>query len=622
MCGITGIKAFNLVGQMFMTNNNKSCQTLKHRGPDSMGFYADESYACAHTRLSIQDLSISGKQPMKDESERYVICFNGEIYNFKALRQELISNGIEFKSDTDTEVLLQLFIKEGKSCLNKLNGFFAFAIYDKENKSLFIARDRFGIKPLFYYHDEDKFAYASELKALMAYNLPKVIDKKSLNNYLHLNYIPAPNSIFENVYKLLPGHCIELNGRSISIEKYYNPEVKKSKLSYENAGHHLRELMDQSVEDRLISDASLGSFLSGGIDSSIIAGLASEKTSNLKTFSIGFKDNPFFDETHYAEVVAEKFKTDHTTFKLSNDDLFDELEKITEHIDEPFADSSAVNVHILSRKTREQVTVALSGDGADELFAGYNKYKGEYLTINPGFTENIIKAFYPLLKVFPKSRNSSFSNKIRQIEKYVSGSKMNEQERYWNWCGFSKKSEIKALLHNDYFIEDESRKKESTRFLNHSINGVLLNDQNLVLVNDMLVKVDKMSMANGLEVRVPFLDHLVVEFANSLPDEYKINGKMKKRIVQDAFRDFLPQEIYNRPKKGFEVPMLDWLKTSLQKEIRQLLLDKDFITEQGVFNHSEITSIYNKLMSTNPGDAHARIWGLLVFQKWWKQFMN
>jgi len=621
MCGITGIKGFNLIGKMFMINNNKSCQTLRHRGPDSIGFYADDSYACGHARLSIQDLSPLGRQPMKDDSGRYNICFNGEIYNFKSLKTELIQKGYSFKTDTDTEVLLKLYLSEGKSCLNRLNGFFAFAIYDKETEDLFLARDRYGIKPLFYYHDDDKFAYASELKALMTYNLPKAIDKQSLNHYLHLNYIPAPYSIFENVHKLLPGHSLEVRGKEVTIEKYFNEKVEPLQIDYNNAQQQLRELTEQSVEDRLISDAPLGSFLSGGIDSSIIVGLASQKVSDFKTYSIGFKDNPFFDETKYAELVAEKFKTDHTTFKLSNDDLFDELEAVTNNLDEPFADSSAINVHILSRKTKEHVKVALSGDGADELFAGYNKYQGEYLVKNPGLKETVAKGMFPILNLFPKSRNSSFSNKIRQIEKFVKGAKLSEKDRYWSWCGFSDKTEINKLLTSEYHIENDLRKNEFTNHLDGSMNNFLLNDQQLVLANDMLVKVDKMSMANGLEVRVPFLDHRVVQFANGLNESYKIDSKMKKRIVQDAFRDFLPEELYNRPKKGFEVPMLDWLKTDLKKEIRQLLLDQEFIQDQGIFNYSEVVKIHDKLISNNPGDSHARIWALLVFQKWWKQFM-
>ncbi len=620
MCGITGIKGFNLVGRMFMINNNKSCQLLRHRGPDSIGFYADDTYACGHTRLSIQDLSLSGNQPMKDESGRYNICFNGEIYNFKALRNELLEKGYTFKSETDTEVLLKLFLSEGKSCLTKLNGFFAFAIYDKETGDLFVARDRYGIKPLFYYHDDDKFAYASELKALIAYNLPKVIDKKSLNHYLHLNYIPAPYSIFKNVHKLLPGHSIEVKGKEVTVEKYFDEKVEPLQIDYTNAQQQLRDLMEQSIEDRLVSDAPLGSFLSGGIDSSIIAGIGSQKVSDFKTFSIGFKDNPFFDETKYAELVAEKFKTDHTTFKLSNDDLFDELDAVTSNLDEPFADSSAINVHILSRKTKEHVKVALSGDGADELFAGYNKYQGEYMVKNPGLKESVAKGLFPILNLFPKSRNSSFSNKIRQIEKYVKGSNLSEKERYWSWAGFSTKNEINSLLTSEYHIGQDNRRSQLTSHLNGSMNGFLLNDQQLVLANDMLVKVDKMSMANGLEVRVPFLDHRVVQFANGLNESYKIDSKMKKRIIQDAFRDFLPEELYNRPKKGFEVPMLDWLRTDLKKEIRQLLLDEDFIKVQGVFEYREVVKIHTKLLSNNPGDSHARIWALLIFQKWWKAF--
>ncbi|HET6245242.1 MAG: asparagine synthase (glutamine-hydrolyzing) [Bacteroidetes bacterium] len=628
MCGITGVYAFQPGAEDFLSGIDSSVFTLSKRGPDSHCVYKHNKIALGHTRLSIIDTSEAGIQPFTDISGRYTIVFNGEFFNFKEHKAKLIKAGVTFKSGTDTEVLLYLYISEGVKCLNKINGFFAFAIYDKLEDSLFIARDRLGVKPLYYSVDQNRLIFASEMKAMMAYGIKKEIDQVSLFTYFQLNYIPAPHSIFKNIKKLEPGNYLIIKNNEVSFATYYSikKEEKKPELSYENAKSELIDLLEDAVQKRLISDVPLGAFLSGGVDSSIITALASKHTPHLNTFSIGFKDEPMFDETYYAELVANKYKTNHTVFSLSNEDLYTHLFDALDYLDEPFADSSALNVFILSYLTKKHLTVALSGDGADELFAGYHKHYAEYKAMQGGLSASLVKSAAPLWELLPKSRNNIFSNKIRQLEKFSKGLNLTRKNRYWKWAGLMDEKAALFLLN----IKDEQLKEffeRKNKILEHinqdgDFNEILLTDSTLVLPNDMLVKVDMMSMANSLEVRSPFLDYRVVDFAFSLPASFKINDKLKKRILQDAFRPFLPQELYARPKKGFEVPLLKWMKTGLKSLIEKELLEENFIRQQNIFNFESVKGLLKKLNSPNPGDSVANIWALLVFQYWWKKYMN
>ena len=634
MCGITGIFAFNLVGKFNLVNVTAATQALAKRGPDNQDIYHDEFIGLGHRRLSIIDTSSIAHQPMWDETKRYCIIYNGEIFNFLELKKELEQRGVtSFFSHSDTEVLLKLFILEGEKCLSKLNGFFAFCIYDKVEQSFFLARDRYGVKPLLYQFDEDKFLFASEMKSVLAYGIEKELDYTSLHTYLQLNYIPAPRTIFQNVKKLLPGHYLKVKSRKLEVESYYSisprSTVDSRQLTYESAKQQFKTLLEASVQRRLIADVPLGTFLSGGIDSSVVTGLAAKHKSNLHTFSIGFRDEKFFDETNYARLVAKHFKTEHTVFSLTNNDLYEHVNSILDYIDEPFADSSAINVYILSKETRKHATVALSGDGADELLAGYNKHAAFYRAIHPGWKEALASSLLPLWKNFPQSRNNSFSNKARQLQRFAEGMKLSSKERYWYWAGFASQQQAFHLFSQN--SRDNLNRHEFNQFKDEllktipdkeSVNDVLLTDMNLVLPNDMLTKVDLMSMANALEVRTPFLDFELVNFVFSLPDEFKINSKIRKRIVQDAFRDFLPPELYNRPKKGFEVPLLKWLRKEMKSLIEDDLLSEKFILDQNIFDYPAIAQLKKQLFSSNPGDVHARIWALIVFQWWWKKYFS
>jgi asparagine synthase (glutamine-hydrolysing) len=622
--------AFNENGKKYLSKINTATSCLQKRGPDGDGIYTHNNVALGHRRLSIIDTSDLAAQPFTDASGRYTIVFNGEIFNFKALREQLISTGIQFRSQSDTEVLLYLFIRDKEKCLQQLDGEFAFAVYDREDEKLFLARDRFGIKPLYFYRDDEKFIFASELKAIVAFGIPKKIDRTSLQTYLHLNYIPAPYSVFEKVLKLDAGNFLSISLHAeLKKEAYYSiPETTAISTSadYNASKNQLRTLLENSVQNRLVSDVPIGTFLSGGIDSSIITAIAARHTKQLNTFSIGYKDEPLFDETHYARLVAKKHNTHHTIFELNNSDLFADLHQVLDYIDEPFADSSALAVSLLCMHTKKKVTVALSGDGADEIFAGYNKHAAELKARSGGTKAALVKAAHPLLKQLPKSRNSKLGNTIRQLEKFAEGMKLSAPERYWKWArwaGF----EADHIFTNTYSggldpMQFQKRKAAILKHISADYNSVLYTDMKLVLENDMLVKVDRMSMSRSLEVRVPFLDHKIVDFAFSLPAEFKIDRHQRKKILKDAFRDDLPAELLNRGKQGFEVPLLKWFRTELKSMIMDDLLSEQFITEQAIFNPAAIQELKKKLFSSSPGDAVEKVWALIVFQYWWKKHLS
>jgi len=635
MCGITGFFAFNDSAKAHLTKINESNQKLFRRGPDSGNVFVSEPVALGHRRLSIIDTSNAAMQPMKDKSGRYVLVFNGEIFNYTQLIEKYLQKTWQRiggpQTHSDTEALLYLLIEYGTECLQWLDGFFVFSFYDIETGEMILARDRFGKKPLLYYTSPDYFAFSSEMKALLEWGIPKELDYTVLYQYLQLNYIPQPQSMLQGVAKLKPGWFMKLNKSGMTdYQPYYelktHPE-KYREYTYEQAQQKLIAHMDTAIQERLIADVPLGAFLSGGIDSSVVVALASRHTKQLNTFSVGYKDNAFFDETKYAKLVAKQYKTNHTVFSLSNQDFLDHIYDVLDYLDEPFADSSAIPVFILSKHTRQHVTVALSGDGGDEVFAGYNKHAAEWRVRQKSWKNTLVNAGLPVWEKLPHSRNNKITNTFRQLHRFASGANLSVKERYWRWASFNAPEEVNVLLHPDVrkrvdnAVFNEEKQALLSGIQSDDYNEVLLTDMNLVLLSDMLVKVDLMSMANSLEVRSPFLDHKLVDFAFGLPSEYKINGSLKKKIVQDAFRPMLPEELYNRPKHGFEIPLLDWFRTDLWSLIDNDLLSKRFIEEQGIFNSAATEGLKRKLHSSNPEDSHATIWALIVFQYWWKKYM-
>lgn len=631
MCGIAGIVALSDKGRQQVPKIQKSIRTLLTRGPDDEGIFVNDSVGLAQRRLSIIDTSKAANQPMWDRDRRFAIIFNGEILNYRELRKSHFTADelAALHTSSDTEILLELFIKKGAECLSLLEGFFAFAIYDTKEETLFIARDRFGKKPMHFYLDDDCFIFASELKALLEFGIPKQLNYEALQLYLRFAYIPQPLSILSHVSKIKPGHYAVLQNGKFEEKCWYTLDTyidHTRSYSYDEAQKELVRLMEEAVEKRLISDVPLGAFLSGGIDSSVIVALASRYVDKLNTFSIGFKGEEYFDETRYAELIAKKFKTNHSSFSLGIDDYLVHVFDVLNYIDEPFADTSCLPQFILCHETRKLATVAISGDGGDEVFAGYNKHYAEWQARKGSIAGTLVKMGGPVWKRMPQSRSNKISNLFRQLDRYATGASLSSKERYWHWASTFSGEDVNRLMHPDAKKKvDESVimdiKKCTLADINDTdFNSVLKTDLRLVLAGDMLVKVDLMSMANSVEVRSPFLDHKVVEFAFGLPANFKIDGNRRKKIVKDAFRELLPPEIFNRGKKGFEIPMLSWFRNELHSYIFEELLQEEFIKDQGIFNYDFICRMKKQLNSTGSSNIVEQLWVLIVFQHWYKRY--
>lgn len=634
MCGIAGVIAFTEEGKKQLDKIGDAVAALRHRGPDGEGIFRGENVALGHTRLAIIDTSDAASQPFTSTDGKFTIVFNGEIFNYRELRAELEKEGVKFRTSSDTEVLLELFIRDRRKMLDRLNGFFAFAIWNHEEKKLFIARDRYGEKPLYVFYHDDFCAFGSEPKAIDAFSREKTVHDRSLEYYLQLNYLPPWESMVKNMAPLVPGEYLVLkawgNTRHVAKSWYNLPDKNQEPVpSYEKAKETVANLLESAVALRLVSDVPLGSFLSGGIDSSIVAALAKKYKGDLKTFSVGFADEPYFDETRYAESVAKHIGSEHHVFSLRNSDLLDSLHEFLSNCDEPFADSSALAVNLLSKETRKHVTVALSGDGADELFAGYNKHRAEFLVQQGGMRNAFLKSGKPILDLLPASRNSKTGNRIRQAKRFSEGLALNDEERYWRWASFCSEKEADLLMLHPPRLSTIQQKQKEMMFRGiakwsekeKSLNGILHGDMSLVLPGDMLVKVDRSSMLHGLEVRSPFLDYRLIEYVMRLPAAYKIDASEQKKILKDTFRNLLPPEIFTRKKQGFEVPLLKWFRKELRGMIDELL-DEKFLKEQNLFHPEAVKAIRKQLHSSNPGDSAARIWGLIVFQSWWRKYVK
>lgn len=606
MCGIAGIYFFKNNQSVKPDMVQKTLTALQHRGPDYQNHFSFDNCTLFHARLSILDLSAASHQPFLSEQKKKGLVFNGEIFNYRDLKHDLG----ELKTSGDVEVLFNLFDKEKSNCLNRLNGFFSFAFFNSELDELHVVRDRFGVKPLYYYQDEEKLAFASELKPLMHLIGPQPLNANAINTYFRLNYMSGKETVFKNVFRLLPGELIEVKNKQAKIYNWYQVPPLKTENS-------IQEILSDAVKIRLNADVPVGSFLSGGLDSSIISALAKQHQNNIHTFSIGFADEPYFDETRYAEMVAKHINSNHHVFKLKNTDFLDHIHPFLNSIDEPFADSSALNVYILSKYTKEHVKVALSGDGADELFMGYNKHRAEYLS-NKFVYKNLVPAFSPVYDLVQGSRNSKFGNKIRQLKRFAEAVKLNPQERFMSWACISSQAEVNALLKYQEKTNFDSLFKEP--FEQNTFNQVNYADLKIVLADDMLVKADRMSMQHGLEIRNPFLDYRVVEMAMNLPMHQKINGAHQKVILRNNFKHLLPEAIFTRSKKGFELPLWKWLKKELNTEINKHWLSEHKIKNQGLFNYETVQYLKNKLHSNHPGDAPAQIWALIVFNQWYDNY--
>ncbi|MBZ0205572.1 MAG: asparagine synthase (glutamine-hydrolyzing) [Flavobacteriales bacterium] len=624
MCGIAG--SFQLDPGQPVTGDRigDALRCLAHRGPDDEGRYGKGRAVLGHRRLSIIDTSALGHQPFTDNDGRYTIVFNGEAFNFQELRAGLEADGHQFRSHTDTEVVLRLYVLKGPAFLHDLNGFFALAIHDAEKDTLFLARDRFGVKPLHWAEVDGRFLFASELRALLALGASTDRDLGSLRQFLTYLFIPAPHSALRAAHKLSPGHALLVDAHGVKEQRWYDLVKASSKVARPaDPRSKLRELLDDAVRLRLISDVPVGAFLSGGVDSSIVSALAARHHNGLHTFSIGYTDDPYFDETRYAEEVARHIGSEHSTFKLSREEMADGYVRLLNALDEPFADSSALPSFLLCERTRRQVTVALSGDGADEVFGGYRKHQAELRWRDPGAAEKAVALLAPLWRVLPRSRNSPLQDRVRQLDRFARMNSTNAGHRFLQLAAFIPPEEAEALVSGPIDAGDlktrDALLMEAFRQM-PGMNGVLLADVASTLPNDMLYKVDLTSMAHGLEVRTPFLDRRVVELAFSLPPEEKLRKGSGKHILREAFGDLVPASVMSRSKKGFEVPLLSLLRGPLQHLVDELLAPE--LVAQSGLDKERVAMAVRQLRSADPGHAQATVHALIVYVSWWRTHIN
>jgi asparagine synthase (glutamine-hydrolysing) len=576
---------------------------------------------------------------MSNEDQALWLVFNGEIYDFAETRKELVSRGHSLKSHTDTETVLHLYEEEGVACLKHLNGMFSFALWDARLQRLWLARDRLGKKPLVYYWDGKRLLFASEIKAILRDpEVPREIDFEALDLYLTLNYIPATWTIFKNIRKLLPGHYLLLEKGKLSIQSYWDipvnegePEVPSPSdpVQWNQCKERLRALLDASVRRRLIADVPLGAFLSGGIDSSIMVALMARHSSRpVKTFSIGYKDLPSFDETRYAREVATFNRTEHYEFKLGYKDILDAFPKVLDNLDEPFADSSAVPTYIVSRETKRHVTVALSGDGGDELFAGYRMYLGEYWAKHYARIPGVLreKVIAPFIQSLPDARDKPSLELIRRAKKFLRGMSLSFPERFCGWREIFPFSMRRKLLRRppdrNFYLDliRQAVEEKKGLFPEDGINLMLYLDVKGLLPGDMLTKVDRMSMANSLEVRVPFLDYTLVQYVFGLKGSTKLGAWRGKHILLETFKDLLPPLLHNRPKWGFEMPIGVWLRKELKFLIDEYL-HKDRVERQGIFDPRIIRDMVSNHMSGRQ-DTSWQLWNLIVFEHWYEKYIE
>jgi asparagine synthase (glutamine-hydrolysing) len=614
MCGITGYISFN--NKFSKEDLQLMTDAIAHRGPDADGFFVEGSLGLGHRRLSIIDLSQSANQPMVSGDGRYVIVFNGEVYNFREVAAELkqVKPQLNFKTTSDTEVILEAFAHWGETFVNKLNGMFAFAIYDKQQKELFVYRDRMGIKPIYYYWDKENFVFASELKSLkqLKHKIDFKMNSLAINEFLHLGYIPEPHSIYEHIKKFPSGSYFKITGNELTISKYWKVEEKitaNTQNNYTIAKQTLKELIESSVNYRMISDVPFGTFLSGGVDSSLVTAVA-QKFSDIpiNTFSIGFKEAKH-NESAFAKNVAVYLKTNHREFIVTERDAIDLVDKLQTIYDEPYADSSAVPTLLVSKLAREHVKMTFSGDGGDELFMGYGAYQWAKRLSNPLVTAFRKPAAFALSQL--NSRYKRVGELLRYEREEIKKSHIFSQEQ----AMFSRQ-EIKALLNADVYKDIVLNEHFSG--LNRTLlpeEEQALFDINYYLKDDLLVKVDRASMHHSLETRVPLLDYRIVEFAINLSPDLKIKNGEQKYLLKQVLYDYVPKEFFNRPKSGFSIPLVNWLRGDLRFLIEEYLSEKT-IRKHNIVKYENVFALKKQFLQNDVDCLYNRLWLLIVLHQW------
>jgi asparagine synthase (glutamine-hydrolysing) len=635
VCGIAGQFHFAPAKSVDAGLIEKMARILNHRGPDDQGIYVDRNIGLGHVRLSIIDLSPAGHQPMKIENCVHLahnqplwIVFNGEIYNFREIREELIRKGHRFHSKTDTEVILHLYEEEGIDCLKRLDGMFAFAIWDPSKERLFLARDRVGKKPLIYSVKEGSITFSSELKALLLNpDFSKEINPISIHHYLTYQYIPSPHTIFSGIKKLPPGHYLLCEKGKIKIDRYWNLNFReKRNISLPDAIHEFKDIFERSVRNRLVSDVPLGAFLSGGVDSSgVVATMARLTSQPVKTFSIGFEEIAF-DELRYAREIAGRFKTDHHEW-IVKPDVMAILPKLVWHYSEPYADASAIPLFYLSEKARKFVKVVLTGDGGDESFAGYERYLAEKVSRIFNFVPASIRnrVIRPFLDAWPQKNVPR--GRMRAMKRILRSYHPDFRREHIQYLEFFDEAQ-KEELYTDQFskltggidsfgvVEDFFEK----------VTGLLPLDQTLYvdsmsyLPDDLMVKTDIATMSVGLEARSPFLDHRLMEFAAALPPSFKMRGFQLKYFLKQAFQNDIPPKLLHRRKMGFGIPLEKWFRGELTDLAKDTLLSERS-ARRGYFKPAVLKRIYDDHQG-GIADHSFRIWALVMLEQWHRMYLD
>jgi asparagine synthase (glutamine-hydrolysing) len=634
MCGICGAAWTDDGRPLAEDDLRKMAARLAHRGPDDEGIYLDNHAALGFRRLSIVDLP-GGHQPLSNEDGTVWVVFNGEIYNYPALRHRLEARGHTLRSSGDTEVLVHLYEDEGPSFFRLLRGMFALAIWDSSRRTLVLGRDRMGQKPLLYRVDRDGIQFASELKTLLALPDSRVsrrFNPTAIDLYLTYGYIPHPHSSVVGIHKLPPAHYAVWHAGKLTLERYWEPDWGlEADHPADEDSERLRSLLSDAVREQMVADVPLGAFLSGGIDSTIIVGLMQRHSDRpIKTFSIGF-DDPAFDESRYAEIAAKAIGTEHHAFTISPQ-AWETVPKLAEQFDEPFADSSALPTWHVSKLTRAEVTVALTGDAGDELFGGYDRYRALAISTMLDRLPRRVRDFLggPLARALPASARAK--TKLRRVQRLLEGIGESVDRRYLGYMVLFDEPE-RAALYSDEFLAELSSidEPDPADLLFRSLDlapkrdaasRAMIADLLMYLPGDLLHKVDMASMAHSLECRGPFLDHRVVEFALSLPIERKLRLRSgrSKAILKSAFADLLPAEIVHRPKMGFGVPLDRWFRGPLQDELRAILLDPSALG-RGLFRPESVRILIDEHVQGRRDHAY-RLWGLMMLELWFKQYSD
>ena len=630
MCGITGwIKLDeNDASPNSQAVLHSMCERIVHRGPDSEGIWTDDRVALGMRRLSIIDLK-TGDQPVFNEDRSVIAMQNGELYNYREVRADLEKSGHRFTTRTDTEIIPHLYEEYGEAFVEHINGMFAISLWDSARKRLILARDRFGEKPLYYGVFDGKLVYASEPKSILVHPSVKAeLDLDALRHYLSFDYVPAPMSIYKGIYKLPAAHILIVENGEVRTRRYWNLDFHKNGNvpSIEKAASELRELLSDAVRMRLVSDVPLGILLSGGIDSSTVAAFATQHaTEKVKTFSIGFEEDSF-DESRYARLVAKHLNTEHFEDRLSAEKAGDLISEIGQWLDEPLSDGSLIPTYLLARFVRQHVTVALGGDGGDELFAGYPMYVAHKMAAVYGAVPGFLRrgVIEPVVNALPVSTsNMSFDYKAKR---FVRASHLDPVARHHTWFGSFSIEQQQDLLTREIISQtsgDIYRGARDTLNLIDSTNEIermQFLDINFYMAEDILTKVDRAAMAVSLETRAPFLDPRVGQFAASIPVDYKLRGRKGKYILKQAVKDLLPREILSRPKKGFGIPIAEWLKGRLNPLLHDMLAPHK-LNQQGIFNAERVQRLIREHES-NAASHHKELWTLLVFQLWYDNFLD